>query len=272
MRAECHSAGRVHAIADGVSQNRPDRGDLACCGVDPEEEQPPRRPPLDYRVVRDRLLDGRDRVVATALRVLQVDPAARATSFVPPTETVQLDVRRHPVVLVWPTLRTLTGLLLLSTGPRFVALLLFLAVTVASLGTRSRAGLRTSAVVGVGAAAVLVLAEPALGVVALLAWLAHDVGDWACDRLVVTDRRIYRRYGVVTAHSPSIALTAIAFLDAAVPPLGRVFRYGTLRLDSVAQRDAPLSRFDNVPDVVGVSHRVLELRSRAMPKYPPPVL
>ena len=237
-----------------------------------DEEQPTRRPPLDYAVVRDRLLDRRDRFLDAALRLLQVDPSARATSFVPATETVQLDVRRHPVVLVWPALRTLTGLVLLASGPRLLPLLLFLATTVASLGTRSRAGLRTSAVVGAVAAAVLVLAEPALGVLALLGWLAHDVADWACDRLVVSDRRIYRRYGVVTAHSPSIALTAIAFLDAAVPPMGRLFRYGTLRLDSVAQRDAPLSRFDNVPDVVAVSHRVLELRSRAMPKYPPPVL
>ena len=58
--------------------------------------------------------------------------------------------------------------------------------------------------------------------------------------------------------------------DAAVPPLGCVLRYGTLRLDSVAQRDAPLSRFDLIPDVVRVSHEILRLRTAAMPKFPQP--
>ena len=57
-------------------------------------------------------------------------------------------------------------------------------------------------------------------------------------------------------------------IDASVPPLGRLLGYGTLSLDSVAQRDAPLSRFDHVPDVVARSHEILELRSRAMPKFP----
>ena len=239
--------------------------------MDPEDP-PRRRPPLDYEVVRGRLLDRVDRVVDGGRRVLGSDPADRPTSFVPESETVQLDVRRHPAVLVWPALRTATGLLLLAAGPRLLVVLLFVAATAASLATGSRSGARTSAVVGVVAALVLVLAEPALGLLALLAWFGYDVSDWACDRLVVSDRRIYRRYGVVTAHSPSIALTAIAFIDAAVPPVGRLLGYGTLRLDSVAQRDAPLSRLDHLPDVVGVSHRVLALRASAMPRFPPQVL
>ncbi len=109
---------------------------------------------------------------------------------------------------------------------------------------------------------------PLPAVVLLLLWLAEDVADWVCDRLVVTDKRIYRRYGVVTGHSPSISLMAVAYLDAAVPPLGRLLHYGTLRLDSAAQNDAPLSRFDLVPDVVEVSHEILRLRTKAMPKYP----
>ena len=49
---------------------------------------------------------------------------------------------------------------------------------------------------------------------------------------------------------------------------GSLLGYGTLSLDSVAQRDAPLSRFDHVPGVVQVSHDILELRSRAMPRFP----
>ena len=36
----------------------------------------------------------------------------------------------------------------------------------------------------------------------------------------------------------------------------------------MAQRDAPLSRFDHIPAVTAVSHEILELRSSAMPRFP----
>jgi hypothetical protein len=139
-------------------------------------------------------------------------------------------------------------------------------------GWRFRAGLRATVVTALGATAALVVLDalwgPPLCLLLLLVWLLDDLADWYCDRLVVTDKRIYRRYGVLTQHSPSISLTAIAYLDASVPPLGRLLGYGTLSLDSVAQRDAPLSRFDHVPGVVQVSHDILELRSKAMPRFP----
>ena len=58
-----------------------------------------------------------------------------------------------------------------------------------------------------------------------------------------------------------IAFTLFTFVgDPIATMLGQEF--------SVAQRDAPLSRFDHVPDVVAKSHEILELRSRAMPKFP----
>jgi hypothetical protein len=139
-------------------------------------------------------------------------------------------------------------------------------------GWRFRAGLRTTGLVTLATTAALALLDalfgPLLCLLLLLGWVLDDVADWYCDRLVVTDKRIYRRYGVLTQHAPSISLTAIAYLDASVPPLGRVFGYGTLSLDSVAQRDAPLSRFDHIPAVTAVSHEILELRSSAMPRFP----
>jgi hypothetical protein len=200
------------------------------------------------------------------------DDRMRAASFVAATETVRIDVRRHPFVLAVPALRTLAGAVALAAGPRLSHLLVFGVLTAVWAGWRFRAGLRTTAVAALVATAVLALADalwgPFVCLLLLLLWLLDDLADWYCDRLVVTDKRIYRRYGVVTQHSPSISLTAIAYLDASVPPLGRLFGYGTLSLDSVAQRDAPLSRFDHVPGVVAVSHEILELRSRAMPKFP----
>jgi hypothetical protein len=212
--------------------------------------------------VRDRLGDS--------LRAF--DDRMRAATFVATTETVRIDVRRHPFVLAVPLLRTLAGVVALAASPRLSQLLVFGVLTAVWAGWRFRAGLRTTALTALVATAALALLDalwgPFVCLLLLLVWVLDDVADWYCDRLVVTDKRIYRRYGVVTQHAPSISLTAIAYLDASVPPLGRLLGYGTLSLDSVAQRDAPLSRFDHVPDVVPVSHEILELRSRAMPKFP----
>lgn len=198
----------------------------------------------------------------------------RQAPFVPAAETVMIDARRHPLLLVMPALRTIVGVLLLAVGLDLPALLLFTLVTAIWASMRMSPGLRRSLVIGAAAGGGLVVLDATVGpvvpLVLLLAWLAEDVADWYTDRLVVSDKRIYRRHGVLTRHSPSIALTGIAYIDAAVPPLGRMLGYGTLRLDSVAQRDAPLSRFDLIPDVVAVSHEILRLRTRALPRFQQP--
>lgn len=223
---------------------------------------------------------GRLERMRTAARSLQrriADSwAAQRYSFVPSAEVVAIDARRHPLVLLTPALRTCAGLVLLLLGPLLLPVLWFALVTAVWARVRLAVGLRGMLFVGGAAAGLAVLLvtrqgwRPALLlVVLLLGWLAEDVADWYSDRLVVTDKRIYRRHGVITRHSPSISLMAIAYIDAAVPPLGQVLHYGTLRLDSVAQRDAPLSRFDQIPDVVPVSHEILRLRASAMPKGPP---
>ena len=208
--------------------------------------------------------------VGDALRAF--DDRMRAATFVSGSEVVRIDARRHPFVLAVPALRTLAGTVALAAGPRLSHLLVFGVLTAVWAGWRFRAGLRVTGLTALVATALLAVLDalwgPLVCLLLLLVWLLDDVADWGCDRLVVTDKRIYRRYGVLTQHAPSISLTAIAYLDASVPPLGRLFGYGTLSLDSVAQRDAPLSRFDHVPDVVGVSHTILELRSQAMPRFP----
>lgn len=233
-----------------------------------EEPQPSPR-----RRVSDSVRSGAARVrteVGDSLRAF--DDRMRAATFISATETVRIDVRRHPFVLAVPVLRTLAGTVALAAGTRLSQLVVFGVLTAVWAGWRFRAGLRTTGLVALVATAGLAVLDalwgPLLCLLLLLLWVLDDLADWYCDRLVVTDKRIYRRYGVLTQHSPSISLTAIAYLDASVPPLGRLFGYGTLSLDSVAQRDAPLSRFDHVPGVVAVSHEILELRSRAMPKFP----
>ena len=236
----------------------------------------PRRPRLPYVALQERavrLRDGlRDGLRDAPAAVQGWDDDRRTTSFVPSADTVVIDVRRHAFVLIWPLLRTIAGLLVLATGASPATLLALALAAGVWARVRFGTGLRRTAVAA-GAATLalvglLVVVNVLLVLLLLLLWLAEDVADWMCDRLVVTDRRIYRRYGVFTRHSPSIALTAIAFIDAAVPPLGHLLHYGTLRLDSVAQRDAPLARMDYVPGVVPVSHEILRLRSLAMPKFP----
>jgi hypothetical protein len=248
--------------------------------MDPQDELPDRpvRPPpsrLPYVALQERA--GRlGRAVSARLsavpdNVRQLD-GNRSTSFVPDSDTVVIDVRRHAFLLVWPLLRTLFGLVVLLVGSMLLPVALFTLVTGVWARVRFGTGGRKTvgaAVLGTAALIVLpTLTGAVLSALLLLAWAAEDVADWWCDRLVVTDRRIYRRYGVFTRHSPSIALTAIAFIDGAVPPIGHLLHYGTLRLDSVAQRDAPLARMDLIPDVTSVSHRILQLRMKAMPTFP----
>ncbi len=241
---------------------------------DQQDEPPPRPSPL--RRASAGLHDSAGGLArslgAARVRLRAWDEHQRRPSFVSDSETVRIDVRRHPFVLVVPGLRTLAGVVVLATGLRFVPLLVLALLTWVWATGRFRLGFRRTAMVAggvtVGVVVLTLVAGPWWTALLLALWLLEDALDWFFDRLVVTDRRIYRRYGVVTQHSPSIALTAIAYLDASVPPFGRLVGYGTLSLDSVAQRDAPLSRFDLVPDVVPVSHRILELRSTAMPKFP----
>jgi hypothetical protein len=234
--------------------------------ADDPPPSPPRRLRTGLRSTAARLRTE----VGDSLRAF--DDRMRAATFVSATELVRIDARRHPFVLAVPGVRTLAGTVALAAGPRLSHLLVFGVLTAVWAGWRFRAGLRTTGITALVATAALAVLDalwgPLLCLLLLALWLLDDVADWYCDRLVVTDKRIYRRYGVVTQHSPSISLTAIAYLDASVPPLGRLLGYGTLSLDSVAQRDAPLSRFDHVPGVVAVSHEILELRSKAMPKFP----
>lgn len=206
------------------------------------------------------------------LQTLPWTPSPRAPDLAPGDE-IAIDVRRHPITLALPALRTWLGFLVLTTGG-VPALVVLFALSVAMWArARFSAGLRRSLVTAAVPALLLLISSGTTAVLAalgLVAWLLEDIADWYTDRLVVSHKRLYRLYGVFTRHSPSMALPSVAFIDALEPPLGRLLGYGTILLDSVAQRDVPLSRFDHLPDVSGVHKTILEMRAAAMPRFPLP--
>lgn len=205
------------------------------------------------------------------IRALPWLPPARYPHLAPGDE-VALDVRRHPITLAASAMRTVFGLLLLTFDrPNLLVLALFATSVVVWARSRLHGDLRLSLLVAAVPTALLLIAPAGwsvLLIVGLFLWLIEDMADWFTDRLVVTRKRVYRLYGVFTTHSPSIALTSVTYIDPRQPLLGRLFGYGTILLDSAAQRDEPLSRFDHLPAADFVHVKILELRAAAIPKFP----
>lgn len=198
-----------------------------------------------------------------------------ASGPIPTSDEIALDLRQHPVALVGPAVRTLLGLVAQLRWPALLPTLLF-AGAVAHWAFRTLHTRLRGSLIAAGVAVVAMLLGSGSGSAghevllagALLLWAAFDLWEWREDRLVVTTKRVYRVYGLLTKHAPSISLTGVAYIDTAVNPVGRLLHYGLLHLDSAAQEDAPLSRIRNVPDVLEVHARILELRGKAMPKFP----
>ena len=210
---------------------------------------------------------------SSRLRSLPWAPLARYPALAQ-GDTVVLDVRRHPITLLSPGVRSVAGLTALWTDAAtpWVLLLFVLSVVTWSRARFSRVLKRSFLIAGLLSVPLLITSGTGAVVVTavLVLWFLEDVADWYTDRLVVSRKRIYRLYGVLTKHSPSMALTAVTFIDVEETPLGRFLRYGTVKLDSVAQRDEPLSRFERLPEAQFVHVKILELRTAAMPQYPTP--
>lgn len=212
---------------------------------------------------------------SSRLRALPWAPLARYPSLAQ-GDAVVLDVRRHPITLFSPGVRSVAALTVLWTDIATLWVLLLFGLSVAAWSrARFSTGMKRSLLVAALLSLPLLIAGGGWAVVVtvvLALWLLEDVADWYTDRLVVSRKRIYRLYGVLTKHSPSMALTAVTFIDAEETPLGRFLGYGTVKLDSVAQRDEPLSRFERLPSPQFVHVKILELRTAAMPHYPTPGL
>ncbi len=190
-------------------------------------------------------------------------------------EDIVICARQHPAVLIPKVIRTGSGVGMMVSRPT-IGLVVIFAVSILVETIRSPAYFRRRTVLLLVVAlsvAVLLLGHGnaltrALTALAILIWLAADLLTWLYDRLVVTNRRLYRVHGFVTTHRPSVALLAITVVDLELGPAGRWF--GTLIFDTPAQRDGPLHRFTFVRDASDVHKTILRLRAFAASQSPPP--
>lgn len=209
---------------------------------------------------------------------LQARMADRRYEYVQNPDDIRIDVREHVSTLTQPLLRAIVGVLALVAPHPVLPIIAFGVLVAAIVHRREGLGIVTTVLAGVLAAVVVGLAGSshtsmqvhALLVLLLLLWLAADLFAWYDDRLIVTGRRIYRVYGLLTKHGPSMALSSITYIDVVVTPTGQAFNYGTLVLDSAAQRDDPLSHFAYLPDAVEVHKQILTLRTAAIRTLPRP--
>jgi hypothetical protein len=249
---------------------------LAASGGDVPPDEPPHEPARRHGPARPVVEERPASTLANWADYFRERARLRRTAHLSPGEHVVIDKHQHKLVLAAPALRTVFGLVALVTPiGHLVTLVLFGLLVVISLRQRVVAPWPRVLVASAAVAVLVSLARTAssgiwinLALGGLIIWLLDDVLDWYSDRLLVTNRRLYRLYGVVVTHRPSMSLTGVAFIDVSVSPLGRIFHYGTLLLDSAAQRDAPLQRFDFLPDAIDVQREILRLRQGALPKYP----
>jgi hypothetical protein len=192
----------------------------------------------------------------------------------PPDERIVLNERQHQAVLIPKAIRTGSGLGMMISRPTLGLVLIFAAAVLADTIRAPVKHRRRTIVIIVAVLALALyligahanLAVRALTAAAILVWITADVLTWFYDRLVVTNRRLYRVHGLLTTRRPSVALQSITVVDLEMGPAGKWF--GTLRFDTPAQRDTPLERFTYVRDAGEVHIKILQLRASASSQNP----
>ena len=143
-------------------------------------------------------------------------PAA-VSKYLLPNEQQVIHTRRHPAILIGPSLLTLAGLL--------VAALL-------------------SATVLRGYGAMITVIWVAWLV--LFGWMIWNVINWAVDYFVVTSHRILLTSGVFTRKVAMMPLTKVTDMSFQRTFSGRMLGYGEFIVES-AGRDQALRTIDHIP-------------------------
>ncbi len=134
-----------------------------------------------------------------------------------PNEVQVATVRRHPAVLIGPSVMALVGLL--------------------------AAGVLSATVASSSHVALYIIWGIELILVLRLLWKAWN---WAVDYFVVTSARLLQTAGVFTRSVAMVPLSKITDLTFERTFSGRMLGYGDLRIESAGQRQA-LERVDHIP-------------------------
>jgi membrane protein YdbS with pleckstrin-like domain len=134
-----------------------------------------------------------------------------------PNEQQVITVRRHPAVLIGPSVLTLGGLLLAAV-------------------------LSTTVLHGSDTGIVVVW----LAWLVLFVWLVWKAVNWAVDFFVVTSHRILLTAGVFTRKVNMMPLTKVTDMSFQRTFAGRIFGYGEFIVESAGQ-DQALRNIDHIP-------------------------
>jgi uncharacterized membrane protein YdbT with pleckstrin-like domain len=143
-------------------------------------------------------------------------PAA-VSKYLLPNEQQVIHTRRHPAVLIGPSILTLAGLL------------------VAAL-------LSATVLRGYGALITVIW----LAWVVLFGWMIWNVINWAVDYFVVTSHRILLTSGVLTRKVAMMPLTKVTDMSFQRSFAGRMLGFGEFIVES-AGRDQALRTIDHIP-------------------------
>ena len=134
-----------------------------------------------------------------------------------PNEQQVITVRRHPAVLIGPSILTLAGLLI--------------------------AGVLSATVLHANNTAITVVW---LAWLVLFVWLVWNAVNWAVDFFVVTSHRILLTSGVLTRKVNMMPLTKVTDMSFQRTFAGRILGYGEFIVESAGQ-DQALRNIDHIP-------------------------
>ncbi|MEJ3743207.1 PH domain-containing protein [Actinomycetes bacterium KLBMP 9797] len=92
---------------------------------------------------------------------------------------------------------------------------------------------------------------------AVMGWVAWQVGDWYFDRFILTNKRVMVVNGIITRKVGMMPLLRVTDMKYEQSPLGRALNYGTFVLESAGQ-DQALREIKHLPNPNELYLRVVE--------------
>lgn len=160
---------------------------------------------------------------------LEDEPSTLVARYLFPTERYRGEWKRHWIHLTTP--------LLIGTAATFL-----LGYLSGFLARQEVSGLTTVAVIIW---------------LAVMGWVAWQVGDWYFDRFILTNKRVMVVNGIITRKVGMMPLLRVTDMKYEQSPLGRVLDYGTFVLESAGQ-DQALREIKHLPRPNDLYLRVVE--------------